>query len=34
MEYKLTDIESPSEDRMIELKEIVESCGVEAQIGG
>jgi len=34
MEYKLPDIEPPSDDHMIRLKEIVESCGVKAQIGG
>jgi pyruvate formate lyase activating enzyme len=34
MEYKLTDVEPPSEDHMLRLKEIVESCGVKAQIGG
>ena len=33
-EYKLTDAESPSDDHMTRLKEIVESCGVRAQIGG
>jgi pyruvate formate lyase activating enzyme len=34
MEYKLPDVEPPSEDHMILLKRIVESCGVKAQIGG
>ena len=34
MEYKLKDVEPPSDDHMIKLKEIVESCGVKAQIGG
>ena len=34
MEYKLTDVESPSDDHMIRFKEIVESFGVKAQIGG
>ena len=34
MEYKLTDVESPSDEHMMKLKEIVESCGVKAQIGG
>jgi len=33
-EYKLTDVESPGDDRMKRFKEIVESCGVRAQIGG
>ncbi len=32
--YELTDIEPPSEEYMIKLKELVESCGVKAQIGG
>ena len=32
--YKLKDVESPSDERMQQLKEIVESCGVQAQIGG
>jgi len=34
MEFKLPDVEPPSDDHMIRLKEIVESCGVKAQIGG
>lgn len=34
MKYKLSDVEPPSEDHMIKLKGIVESCGVKAQIGG
>lgn len=34
MDYNLTDVEPPSEDHMIKLKEIVESCGVKVQIGG
>lgn len=34
MEYKLTDVEPPSDDHMIRFKEIVESCGVKVQIGG
>ena len=34
MEYKLTDVEPPGDDHMIKLKEIVESYGVKAQIGG
>jgi pyruvate formate lyase activating enzyme len=34
MEYTLDDIEPPSDDDMLRLKKIVESCGVEAQIGG
>lgn len=33
-EYKLKDVEPPSDDHMKRLKEIVESCGVGAQIGG
>ena len=33
-EYELTDVEPPSDDHMNRLKEIVESCGVGAQIGG
>jgi pyruvate formate lyase activating enzyme len=33
-EYKLADVEPPSDDHMERLKEIVESCGVRAQIGG
>jgi len=33
-EYKLADIEPPSDEDMIRLKEIVESCGIRAQIGG
>ena len=33
-EYKLTDVEPPNDDQMKRLKEIVESCGIEAQIGG
>ena len=33
-EYKLTDVEPPGDDHMTRLKEIVESCGVRAQIGG
>ncbi|KKN81320.1 hypothetical protein LCGC14_0320670 [marine sediment metagenome] len=32
--YKLKDVESPSDERMQQLKEIVESYGVQAQIGG
>lgn len=32
--YKLIDNEPPSEDYMIKLKEIIESRGVKAQIGG
>ena len=32
--YELTDVEPPSDDHMRRLKEIVESCGVGAQIGG
>jgi len=33
-EYKLADVDPPSDDHMERLKEIVESCGVRAQIGG
>ena len=33
-EYKLKDVEPPSEEYMIKLKKIVESCGVKVQIGG
>jgi len=33
-EYQLPDVEPPAEDQMERLKEIVESCGVTAQIGG
>ena len=33
-EYKLEDVEPPSDDHMERLKELVESCGVKAQIGG
>ena len=33
-EYILADVEPPSDDHMTMLKEIVESCGVRAQIGG
>jgi len=33
-EYRLTDVEPPSDDHMERLKEIVEACGVSAQIGG
>jgi len=32
--YELTDVEPPSDDHMKRLKDIVESCGVKAQIGG
>ena len=32
--YKLEDVEPPSDDRMQQLKEIVESFGIQAQIGG
>ncbi len=34
MAYKIEDIEPPSDAHMKKLKEIVESCGVIAQIGG
>ncbi len=33
MEYALADLEPPSADHMERLKEIVESCGVAAEIG-
>ena len=33
-DYKLTDVEPPSDDHLKRLKEIVESCGVRAEIGG
>ena len=33
-EYALKDVEPPSEEYMIKLKKIVESCGVKVQIGG
>ena len=33
-EYKLADVEPPSDGQMKRLKEIVESCGVRAQVGG
>jgi len=33
-EYKLKDVETPSEEYMNKLKKIVESCGVKVQIGG
>jgi len=33
-DYKLTDVEPPSDDRLKRLKEIVESCGVRVQVGG
>ena len=32
--YKLKDVEPPSDSHMKRLKEIVESCGVSAQVGG
>jgi pyruvate formate lyase activating enzyme len=32
--YELADVEPPSDDHMKRLKDIVESCGVKAQIGG
>jgi pyruvate formate lyase activating enzyme len=34
LEYKIEDVEPPSDAHMKNLKEIVESCGVIAQIGG
>ncbi len=33
-EYTLADIEPPDDDHMTRLKELVESCGIDAQIGG
>ena len=33
-EYGLTGVESPGDEHMERLREIVESCGVSAQIGG
>ncbi len=33
-EFRLTDVEPPGDDHMQRLKKIVESCGVNAQIGG
>lgn len=33
-EYKLTDVKPPNNEHMTRLKELVESCGVRAQIGG
>lgn len=32
--YKLEDVEQPGDDHMQRLKEIVEFCSVQAQIGG
>jgi hypothetical protein len=34
MEYKLKDVEPPTDDYMKRLRDIIESCGVKAQIGG
>jgi len=34
MEYLLSEVEPPTDDQMNRLKFLVESCGVEAQIGG
>jgi pyruvate formate lyase activating enzyme len=34
MEYRLKDVEPPSDEHMERLKELIESCGVKAQIGG
>jgi len=34
IEYGLAHVKPPGDDRMKKLKELVESCGVEAQIGG
>lgn len=33
-DYSLSDLESPSADRMRALEELVKSCGIQAQIGG
>jgi pyruvate formate lyase activating enzyme len=33
-EYKLPDVEPPSDEHMRRLEQIIESCGVKAQIGG
>jgi len=33
-EYELTDVETPDDDHMQRLKEIVEACGVKVRIGG
>ena len=33
-EYKLKDVEPPSEEYMNKLKKIIESCGVKVQVGG
>jgi pyruvate formate lyase activating enzyme len=33
-EYELSDVEPPADGRMERLKDVVESCGVTAQIGG
>lgn len=33
-DYPLSDVESPDEERMHELKELAESCGVKVQLGG
>ena len=32
--YELKDVEPPSEECMLKKKELIESCGVKAQIGG
>ena len=34
MQYKLKDVEPPNEEHMERLKELIESCGIKAQIGG
>ena len=34
IEYKLKDVDPPSDERMEKLKELIESCGIKAQIGG
>lgn len=32
--YELKDVEPPSEEYMLKLKKLIESCGVKAQVGG
>jgi pyruvate formate lyase activating enzyme len=34
MQYKLKDVEPPSDEHMEKLKELIESCGIKVQIGG
>ena len=33
-EYKLKEVEPPSDEHMERLKKLIESCGIKAQIGG